>query len=159
MLAQTKLNIIGIFLGSNLLLASAQSVDAQGLDGLDGIWQGTLKVVSTSNITASMDFEEHPCRLEINGENVRVFFRGNEVKAGAFLIKRHMTNAVISATDSGQDADGTWVETWAFAVTQKDQAILTVSLSWLVNNIDLPVSNQISKLTATAVGEFRETSH
>jgi hypothetical protein len=31
-----------------------------------------------------------------------------------------MTNAVIYATQSGKDNEGTWVETWVFAVTQEN---------------------------------------
>jgi hypothetical protein len=145
------------------LLASSvacfQIANAQEFGGIDGIWQGTLKVVATSNPEASADFEKFPCRLEIERGAVRVYFRSKEVKPDLFKIETHKTNAVIWATDSGQDSDGTWVETWAVAITEKDRGNVIVNVSWLVNNIDISATTALGRISASAVGEFQRVSH
>ena len=46
------------------------------------------------------------------------------------------------------------METWAFAVTQKDKNTLITNFMRQVNNINLPLSVGHSKFSAAATGEL-----
>jgi hypothetical protein len=70
-----------------------------------------------------------------------------------------MTNAVVFATDNAEDKDGQWVETWDFAITQKNSEALIVVFSRVVNDLDVPEETHKGTFFVVAVGEFRRTSH
>lgn len=123
----------------------------QKLAGLfDGTWEGDL-VFHEPKYTSRY-------RITIQGSAVRVYVQHPqgmiEAKPVAFHIERVMTNAIIYATDSGQDNEGTWVETWVFAMTQENGTTLLTNLTRLVNNIDLPVSNDHGKFAEEAAGKL-----
>jgi hypothetical protein len=152
---------------SILLIATsilfARPIIARDLGSFDGTWQGKLEVVDgTSNKDKDSDsfertkaaYGKSPFKLTIHGQRATVYFGETEVKPSLFQAHVYMTNAVVFASDSGEDKDGQWVETWDFAVTQKDLESLIVVLSRVVNNLSAPEMPQRSKFFVVAVGEF-----
>lgn len=133
------------------------SSDAKDTGLLDGMWEGDMVflpgVTPYQKVPATSRF-----RVTIQGSAVRVYNVHpqdvKEVKPTAFHIERLMTNAVIYATDSGYDNEGTWVETWVFAVTWKNRTTLLANFSRMVNNLDLPLASDHSKFTHAAAGEL-----
>lgn len=77
---------------------------------------------------------------------------------GLFQISRRGSNAVIQATDSGNDEDGTWVETWALIVTSNSRDELQVEFVRLVNNIDWPISKPGKIFSEHSTGNFRRSN-
>ena len=78
-----------------------------------------------------------------------------EVKRGEFRVFPYMTNAVVFASDSGNDEEGTWVETWNFTLTLKDSNAMLADYSRIVNNLALPLSSDHSKFGVQAFGELK----
>lgn len=128
---------------------------AAELGKLDGKWEGKLSVAANSFAPAAEELSKGAIRLVISPKVIQVFLNGVEVKPKLFKMQSHMTNAVIFAINSGRDTDGTWVETWAFSVTLKDNDNLIVNYSHLVNNRDVPANKEGSKFFALAAGEFQ----
>jgi hypothetical protein len=99
-------------------------------------------------------------RIEIHGVVVRVFAQDGsnfqEVMPGGFHIAPVQANAVIFATDFAQQ--GGWVETWAFAVTLKDDHTLIAEYSRIVNNVGVPADQPESKFAARGTGEFKRAA-
>ncbi len=143
--------VIAAFLNVLLLWRAA----AEDFGSLDGTWEGDLKSV---DLTGEGKVTTSWRRIIIQDGQARVFYKRdekiNEVKPGKFRVERQLTNAVIVAIDSGHDNEGTWVETWAFAVTQKDKNTLITNFMRQVNNINLPLSVSYSKFSAAATGEL-----
>ena len=75
-----------------------------------------------------------------------------------FQVQRKLTNAVVSAINSGRDDDGLWVETWVFALTQKDRNTLISNWFWVMNNNNLPLTTDYGKFSLAARGELHRTS-
>lgn len=132
---------------------------------LEGAWEGKLRIVA-SNLSQDSDsykrvvagYEAASFKIIIQGEKAKVFLGDTEVKPGSFQAQIFMTNAVVFASSSGEDADGRWVETWSFVVTLKDPEVLDTSLSRMVNNLDIPTGKDFSKFFTVAVGELRRAS-
>ena len=138
---------------------------AQDFGPLDGTWQGQMKWLDTGN--SRRHGEAFAQRIIIQGPGARVFrFKGEQpdeitwdsTKEWPFQVQRKGTNAVISAINSGRDDDGQFVETWVFAVTQKDRNTLISSLLWVMNNNNLPLGVDYSKFSLAAMGELRRVS-
>jgi len=143
--------VIAAFLNGLLLWQAA----AEDFSSLDGTWEGDLKSIDlTGEGKATTSWR----RIIIQDGQARVFYKRdekiNEVKPGKFRVERQLINAVIVAIDSGNDNEGTSVETWAFAVTQKDKNTLITNFMRQVNNINLPLSVGHSKFSAAATGEL-----
>jgi hypothetical protein len=140
---------------SNATLPNTMGVD---FGSLDGAWEGDLAFLQGATLS-----QKEPAtgryRITIQGSAVHVYIVRpqdlREIKPGAFHIERLMTNAVIYATQSGKDSEGTWVETWVFAVTQENGTTLLANFARVVNNIDLPLSNDHSKFAKEAAGELK----
>jgi TonB family protein len=139
---------------SNSALPNTMGV---GLDSLDGTWEGDLTYLHGATLSPKGATVRY--RITIQGSSVQVYLiqpQGvKEVKSGAFHIERLMTNAVIYATDSGHDNEGTWVETWVFAVTRENGTTLLTNFGRLVNNLDLPFTSDHSKFAKAAAGELK----
>lgn len=149
-------------------ILSSWPIAARDIGSFDGTWEGKLEVVDgTSSKDKDADSYERTkaaygksaFKLKINAQRARVYFGETEVKPGLFQAQIHMTNAVVFATDNAEDKDGSWVETWDFALTQKNPEALIVVLSRVVNNLDVPEEMHQSKFFVVAFGEFRRTSH
>ena len=154
--ALSRLTLIGV-----AFVFTALPAQAQDLGSLDGTWEGSLVVGAAPSWSG--ESRPYTVRMTIAGATARVFARyGNsgpfqELKPGAFHLTRHGPNGVIAALDQGQDDDGTWVETWAFAVTLKTRDALITNLYRVVNNVDLPLSVSRSKFTEAQAGELFRT--
>jgi hypothetical protein len=140
-----------------ILAAALPCGRAQDFGPLNGTWEGELKSMSLD-----ADAPRSPSwrRIEIQDTQARVFYRTKddqvrEVMPGKFRIERHLTNAVVFAMNSGRDNEGLWVETWVFAITQKDRNTLVANFGRVVNNNNLPLSVAHSKFTQSALGELQ----
>ncbi len=134
---------------------------AADLGSLDGVWEGDLGAVNVPGAIGPPRL--YTVRIVISGANASVFAHDvtggpfQEVKHGAFHVTRLGPNGIVYAVDSGGDADGTWVETWNFTVTLKQNDKLIINLCRMVNNIDLPTSVKYSKFTENEAGELTRT--
>jgi len=98
-------------------------------------------------------------RIEIHGPVVRVFYQEDnnfiESMPGSFHIDPVLSNAAIFGTHYAVDS---WVETWTFAVTQKDDHTLMVEFSRIVNNIGTPPDQPESKFATRGWGELKRVT-
>ncbi len=131
---------------------------ADDLGTLDGTWEGSLAVIGAPGFKAPGP--PYVIRIVIAGTAAHVFGRYRsgdpyqEVKPGAFHVSRLGPNGVVVAMDSGNDNEGTWVETWNFTVTLKQRDTLIAVFCRTVNNLNLPLSVDHSKFTETQAGEL-----
>jgi hypothetical protein len=162
-----RISLLSILLIATGILFSSPSA-ARDIGSFDGTWEGKLEVVDgTSSKDKDSDSYERtkaaygksPFKITIHGQRASVCFGETEVKPSLFQAQIHMTNAVVFATDNAEDKDGQWVETWDFAITQKNSEALIVVFSRVANNLDVPEETHESKFFVVAVGEFRRTSH
>jgi hypothetical protein len=130
----------------------------------EGTWEGKLEVADSGWNKGSdpkrtkTAYEESSFKITIHGQNVRVYFGETEIKPDLFHAQIYMTNAVVFASSAGDDRDGKWVETWDFALTQKNSETLIVCFSRVVNNLDIAEEKTGSKFGLLAAGEFHRTS-
>jgi hypothetical protein len=138
---------------------------AQDFGPLDGTWQGQMKWLDMGD--GRRRTEPFTQRIIIQGQGARVFrFKGDQAEEMAwdstkpwqFQVQRKLTNAVIFAINSGHDDDGNFVESWVFAVTQKDANTLITNLFWIMNNTNLPLTVDYSKFSLAAKGDLRRTA-
>jgi hypothetical protein len=143
------------------ILFSCPSIGRE-LSSFDGAWEGKLEIVDATSKQDSDRFERTKAaygkslKIAIDGQRASVYFGEREIKPASFRAHIYMTNAVIFATDAADDSR--WVETWDFALTQKNSETLIVAFSRVVNNLDLPEGGRDSKFYILAVGEFHRTS-
>jgi hypothetical protein len=78
----------------------------------------------------------------------------SEVNKGKFQFDRLASNAVAISMDSGEDDDGTWVETWSFAMTLRDPDHMVIHWTRIVNNLDMPKEKKGSKFSSVGLGEL-----
>jgi hypothetical protein len=145
------------FVVSFLAIGGAQSANAQDFGPLSGTWEGELVRVDAPGLS-NLGTQSYVYRLIIKSDVARVFVieKGKPAeyfRPWSFRVHMHKTNAVISNIHSS--SDGAWVETWAFAVTQKDRETLLVRHVRLVNNVHMPLSEADSKFTFVRIGEMR----
>jgi hypothetical protein len=116
----------------------------------DGSWGGAIPITGPSP-------EQLELRLSIDGERAQVWVvhEGSwvEVKPGTFQVRRQLSNAIISSIDSGEDGDGTWVESWVLVTTPVASDKLLVAWTRVVNNID--VEEESSKFVVQATGTIQ----
>lgn len=132
----------------------------------DGKWSGIVKCLYDPGL-----WPEDECDVEftfeINGNSIIVeqivrSKSGKETKStinpGRFKFARLTTNAIAVSIDSGKDEDGTWVETWSFAMTLSDPDHMIVHWTRIVNNIDIPLKKKGSKFSSVGMGELTRKS-
>lgn len=128
----------------------------EALGALNGTWEGELKNV---DLKGDGKTGTQWYRVVIDGKQASVFYKKDdkliEIKAGQFRVERHLTNAIVMAITSGLDNEGLWVETWAYAVTPKDRNTLIANLMRVVNNNNLPLTNDHSKFSSALTGELQ----
>jgi hypothetical protein len=133
------------------------------IGSFEGTWEGKLKVVTGSNSDQDPEsykravaaYEKSSFKIIVQGQAAKIYFGDTEVKPSQFQTNIYMTNAVVFASSSGDDADGLWVETWNFLLTQKNPETLMVCLSRIVNNTDIPEAQESSKFFLVIAGELR----
>lgn len=81
-----------------------------------------------------------------------------EAKPGKFRVDRYKTGAVIYASDSAEDGDGNWVESWVLVVTLRAPDELLVVWLRVVNNLDVPLASEHSKFSSQSAGILRRVS-
>jgi hypothetical protein len=170
-LARGLLSLVGaLAIAWSLSILTPRQVQAQHFGPVNGTWEGSLGPVSGPGLFASD--KPLPIRMIIRDERPQVFTGENfnvEAKPGKFKIDRVATNMIVFAIDSGEDKDGVWVETWAFVITQKDRnTLITITQKdrntlitnfyRVVNNTDLPLSNDDSKFSSAKAGELKRVS-
>lgn len=148
-----RLLVVGVAMIFAMLPARAED-----LGTLDGTWEGNLAVVTVP--TSLGPGRPYTVRIVIAGGNARVFAHDTiggpfqEVKPGVFKVARVGPNGVIVAIEKGHDDEGTWVETWTFAVTLKQRNTLIANFYRIVNNVDLPLTVDHSKFSEAQAGEL-----
>ena len=150
--------LVVILIKSILIFPSALASKGEFFD-FNGIWEGHIKGFQAPLLRTKRT-HVFKTRLWVKGDEVQVFYqkdqRWNEVKAGAFRIFKHKSNALIYAINSGTDQDGAWVETWSFSVTKKDKNSLLVYWYSVINNNDAPLEEEYSRIATGASGVFRK---
>ena len=141
-------------IGSHL---PSQLQGAQVAVPFDGIWEGKILFDKEAFLgPGSTPIDGAEFRVEIHGAVVRVFAKMegefSETKPGAFHIAPVGVNAVIFATDAQPDS---WVESWTFVVSQKDNRTLVVEFSRLVNNLGLLRDDPQKNFGTRGTGEFK----
>jgi len=139
-----------------LILIPAATLASKGeFFDFDGIWEGHLKGFQAP-LLRKQKAHAFKTRLWIKDDAVQVFYqkdqKWHEVKAGAFRIFKHKSNALIYAISSGSDEDGAWVETWSFSVTKKDKNSLLVFWYSIINNNDAPLEEDHARVATGASG-------
>jgi hypothetical protein len=161
MFLRIRIPLLSILLIATGILFS-WPVAARDIGSFDGTWEGKLDVVDTKGSQSynrtKAAYGESPFAIAIHGQRASVHFGETEVKPTSFQTQIYMTNAVVFATDTGYQSGHQWVETWSFALTQKDSETLIVCFSRVVNNLDLAEGEDHSQFYVLAVGEFRRTS-
>jgi hypothetical protein len=123
---------------------------------LNGLWEGSIPIRDTEgeNLDLKLDLaRDDEVELWLIDEGDWV-----EAKPGKFRVSRYMSNAVIYVTDSAEDGDGTWVESWVLVVTLRAPDELLVVWSRVVNNLDVPLADEHSKFSSQAAGVLRRVS-
>jgi len=149
--------------------AAAQTVSPESAElraaSYDGEWSGSIKCLYDPGL-----WPEDECDIglvfKIKGSVIQVqqiirSKKGEETKSdinpGQFLLLKLATNAVAISLGTGKDEDGTWVETWSFAMTLKDPNHMIIHWSRIVNNLDMPVGKKASKFSSVGMGELTRT--
>jgi len=131
----------------------------------DGKWAGTIKCLYDPGLWPG-DECDIGLVFEIKGSVVQVqqtvrSKKGEETKSninpGRFRLFKLATNAVAISLGTGKDEDGTWVETWSFAMTLKDSNHMIVHWTRIVNNVDMPIGKKGSKFSSVGMGELART--
>ncbi|GAB1597213.1 hypothetical protein [Lysobacter claricitrinus] len=136
--------------------AAAASPNGERLVGaLDGSWEGSLTLSEAPRDVMDL-------RVDLKGDEAHVWIRENEewieAKPGMFHVNRTLTNAVIYATDSASDEDGTWVESWSIVASPRSEEELLIAWARVVNNLDLPLENVSSKFALHADAVLRRVA-
>ncbi len=125
----------------------------------DGKWSGTIKCLYDPGL-----WPEDECDIglafEISGNSLSVqqIIRSKNGKETTSAINREFqfvrlaTNAIAVSLKTGEDEDGTWVETWSFAMTLTDPDHMAVHWTRIVNNIDMPKDKKGSKFSSVGMG-------
>ncbi|WP_139236769.1 hypothetical protein [Rugamonas rubra] len=115
-------------------------------ENINGEWEGLLTFQEGILSVKDPAFRTLQYRLVLGSSEAQVFAKNTisgvweEAMPQLFRVSRTGSNAVLQATDSGKDEDGTWVETWIFVLTNRSTEELQVEFVRMVNNIDLPIS-------------------
>jgi len=128
----------------------------------DGKWGGTIKCLYDPGLWPG-DECDIGLNFRIDGDSFLVEQTIRNKKTGEskkyevntrFQFMRLATNAIAISLNSGDDEDGTWVETWSFVMTLKDPDHMIVHWTRVVNNIDMPKNMSGSKFSSVGMGEL-----
>jgi hypothetical protein len=128
----------------------------------DGTWSGTLKCLYDPGLWPD-DECDIGLVLKIEGSHFSVqqvirSKKGVETKSDInpdqFRVAYLSTNAIAVSMDTGNDEDGTWVETWSFIMTLNDPDHMTIHWTRVVNNLDMPKGQKGSKFSIVGMGEL-----
>lgn len=126
----------------------------------DGKWSGRLKCLYDPRMwpddecDVDFTFVVQDTRMQVE-QSIRS--KKGEVSTTTLAplrFKRLATNAVAYSINTGDDEDGTWVETVSFTMTFRDPDHLIVHWTRVVNNIDVPIAKKGSKFSSVGMGEM-----
>lgn len=128
----------------------------------DGKWGGTVRCLYDPGMWPD-DECDIGVDLKIDGDSFLAEQTIRNKKTGEskkykvkakFQFVRLATNAVAVSLKSGNDEDGTWVETTSVVMTLKDPDHMIVHWTRVVNNIDMPKDMHGSKFSSVGMGEL-----
>ncbi|HVK81505.1 MAG TPA: hypothetical protein VM915_12925 [Verrucomicrobiae bacterium] len=133
-------------------------------DLLNGMWEGSLTLLSGPELTSETAWR--PFRISIDRDTTRVFLRAEnstqfeEIKPGAFRIRRLGNSAVLSALDASPrtPVGQSWVESWTFSLTLKAENTLTCIFVRQVNNHQVPRGQDEANFAMVLTGELQRVS-
>lgn len=132
----------------------------------DGKWSGSIKCLYDPGLWPE-DECDFGLSLEIFGDSFSVKYAvrsksgkesWSDVKPGKFQLVTLAANAIAVSITAGNDEDGTWVETWSFAMTLIDPDHMLVHWTRVVNNLDMPKNEKASKFSSVGMGELTRLS-
>lgn len=145
---------------SNALEPAAGAGAALRAANYDGKWSGTAKCLYDPKMWPD-DECDVAFQFVIDGTHLQATqtIRSKKGEATSMALppmrfKRESTNAVAFAINSGEDEDGTWVETISFVLTLKDPDHLILHWTRVVNNLDVPLAKRGSKFSSVGMGEM-----
>ncbi len=118
----------------------------------DGSWSATLDWVKQTPGVGNAD----GLKIVLSGDAAKVLLQSGEswveFKPGKFRAEQVDETLIVSATDSGWDFDGKWIESWTVQLlrTSPDQADLVVLRT--VNNVYVPESTGLRTFATMAQG-------
>ena len=163
-----RLSPIRVTLAAVFIVCTACSVAASAkappiAQQLQGQWQGTLRRAKLPEAGQNFDWSSPArIRIDITAANISVYVwndeKWREIKPRTFGVTFFDTNAVITSITSGRDEDGTWVETWSFALSVIDSHRVHASFQRQVNNKDLKRDDPNAAWGEIAFGTFERMS-
>lgn len=146
---------------TNKPIPSAESAKLRAAS-YDGTWSGTLKCLYDPGLWPDDDCDiGFVFKIQDSTFSVQQIVRSkkgeetkSEISPGKFRFGYLATNAIAITLDTGDDEDGTWVETWSFVMTLTDPDHMTVHWTRMVNNIDMPKDKKGSKFSIVSMGEL-----
>jgi hypothetical protein len=127
-----------------------------------GTWSGTLRCAVDPGVWPDDECDRR-FTLEIHANTLRVMQtvrskRGQEtsgeVGVGKWGFFRLETNALALAMDTGEDAQGRWVESWTFVLSLKDPDHLAATWTRVVNHVDQARDSKLALVTVVATGDL-----
>jgi hypothetical protein len=147
-------SLCSIFLAPTTAVAQASSQESSHLSAAtyDGTWSGAIKCLYSpgrwpdDECGTALNFEIHGNSIKV--EQIVRSKSGkvskSQINTGRFHFERLAANAVATSMDSQTDEDGTWVETWSFAMTLKDPRHMIVHWTRIVNNLGAKNGSEFS---------------
>lgn len=140
--------------------SAASNASALRSASYDGTWSGVVKCLYDPGIWPD-DECDVSFTFTIQGQDLRITQvirskKGEETKSEInpqkFRFLKLSTNAVAVSMDSGNDEDGSWVETWSFVMTLADPTHMIAHWTRVVNNVDMPIEKKGSKFSSVGMG-------
>ncbi|RDI97437.1 hypothetical protein DVT68_16970 [Dyella solisilvae] len=116
-----------------------------------GVWEGRIELFDAPRFANGAGHTIN-VRFVIDANGAHVFtgevgtlhnpdFDWREVKPGQFDLVQNGAQAVVTATTTGHDKDGLWVESSTYTLVHDSPNTLVVYWVRAVNNLDLPADN------------------
>lgn len=124
-------------------------------ENFDGEWLADLRWTKSGPVTPPS--ATYPLKVVVAGARVQVFVQAEgkwiEVKAGAFRIEKHQRTAIVTATDSGWDFDGQWIEVWSLQLLRLGRDDAYAVFTRTVNNPYMPATIPWRAFSSFAEGQ------
>jgi hypothetical protein len=130
-------------------------VDGDVSSVYEGSWAGKLSFVyqSAAEIEKPKDRQVFVCIRNDHFEFLYVNDDGlQRIYSGRFVFQRNGASAVAYAMETGRIGKTSWIETFNFSLTLRDDNQLMVNLFRVVNNLNILQTNPESKFSQAAVG-------
>ena len=142
---------------STLPISSNNSIRQLAVeDNLNGEWSGAIIFSESAGERAQV------VQLAIDGSKVTFMEKDGkngiwkEFMPGLFKISYRTSDAIIQASNSGRDEDGTWVESWVLIVPKNSKKDLQIQWVRFVNNLDLPNTDKRKTFSYNGIGSLKK---